>query len=247
MSGVGAAAGGPSPGLPARRQPQDRDDVPAAGALVAAGAGRAAGSPPPVRRLQRPLPRLARPAGPGRPAAPAGARGACGRGWWPTRQRWPGTTLVSHELFAAATAAQARAGDDVVRRRRRGATWSSRRATCCARSPRSGRSTSSTARPWRFDEFVDLRPRGRADRHGLVLAGAGLRRPGGALGGRAAAVARPRGDGAPAGSPPGPAVERFAGLLGLDPAAFDTDGLALQHLARARAGRAAAAGQRRPG
>lgn len=134
---------------------------------------------------------------------------------------WSGTTLVSHELFAAADAAQASEattafGPDVechvvltVRDllRQMSAEWQEH---------------VKHRSPWRFDEFVDSVRKGAPTRSGwfwTVQDYVGLVERWGAElpPSRVHVVTVP-----PAGSASGLLWDRFAGLLGLDPESFDT-------------------------
>ena len=137
---------------------------------------------------------------------------------------WPGTAIISHEILGTASrlqVARALASLPAVRATSRDPHRASPRGTWCARSPRSGRRTSSTGAPRSTASFLDsLRRPGPQRRGGAVVLG----RAGGA--GRA----RPLGGVDPAATgctwSPCPARrrsptllwERFAGLFGIDPA-----------------------------
>ena len=134
---------------------------------------------------------------------------------------WPGSSLVSHELFAAATAAQAREattafGPDVECHVVLTVRDLLRQMTAEWQEHVKHRS------PWRFDEFVDSVRKGAPTRSGWFWKvqdyvglverwGAGLPMS------RVHVVTVP-----PVGSSSGLLWSRFAGLLGLDPDAFDT-------------------------
>ena len=157
---------------------------------------------------------------------------------------WPGTAMVSHEFFAAASAEQARAGDAAARGRR-GARGGHRprdaqpghRPLAGVREERLHRRRSTTtpsARTtspeqewdWGTLDLADvLQPVGR-----LAAARAGARAD-------AARARRPRGTSCGSGSPR---------LVGIDPTACDASGSVAERVAGRGRGRAAAPGQRRP-
>ena len=134
---------------------------------------------------------------------------------------WPGTTLVSHELFAAATAEQAREattsfGPDVECHLVLTVRDLLRQMTAEWQEHVKHRS------PWRFDEFVDSVREGAPTRSGWFwkvqdYVGLVERWGAGLPPSRVHVVTVP-----PAGSASGLLWSRFAGLLGLDPGAFDT-------------------------
>ena len=220
MSVVAREPGDASTRLPARREPQDRDDLPAAGALVSARAGCQAGGLPPACQLQRPLPGVTGPARAGRPAAPAQVRGhvgASGRGLRRLagngagvaraagrRERRPGAAGDSSfgtdvEVHVVLTAR------DLLRQL--SAEWqehvkhrSTLRFDEFVASVRE-QAPSRSGWFWRVQDYVGL-----ANRWGEGLPPS-----------RVHVVTVP-----PAGAPQGLLWRRFAGLLGLEPDSFDT-------------------------